>query len=68
MRRTEGSTTEGGVGRFRGGKLSHVLTVTDVMAVGRQIGAAPQTGSRAERAGVMMQRLAARKMRKSSHI
>lgn len=51
---------------LRDGKLTHVLTVTDVMAVGRQIGAAPQPGTAAERMGVMMQRLAARKMRKSA--
>jgi steroid delta-isomerase-like uncharacterized protein len=51
---------------FRDGKLARVLTVTDVMAVGRQIGAAPQPGSGAERLGVLMQRLAARKMRRSS--
>jgi hypothetical protein len=51
---------------MRDGKLAHVLTVTDVMAVGRQIGAAPQPGSRAERMGIVMQRLAARKMRKSA--
>lgn len=51
---------------FQDGKLAHVLTVTDVMAVGRQIGAAPQPGSRAEHLGVVMQRLAARKLRKSA--
>ena len=43
--------------------VKRVHTETDTMALGRQIGAAPAPGSRAERFGVLMQRLAARRLR-----
>jgi predicted ester cyclase len=48
---------------IRNGRLGRVRTVTDVMAVARQIGAAPEPGTMAERAGVLVQRLAARRLR-----
>jgi predicted ester cyclase len=48
---------------FRGDRVSHVLTVTDVNAVARQIGAAPAPGTAGEKLGVMFQRVAARLMR-----
>lgn len=51
---------------LRNGLLAHVRTVTDVMTVGRQIGAAPAPGSAAERFGTVMQHLAARKMRRAT--
>ncbi len=47
----------------RNGRLVRVRTVTDVMAVARQIGAAPEPGTMAERAGVLVQRLAAWRLR-----
>ncbi len=45
------------------GRVVRVRTVTDVMAVARQIGAAPEPGTTAERVGVLVQRLAARRLR-----
>ena len=45
------------------GRLVRVRTVTDVMAVARQIGAAPEPGTMAERVGVLVQRLAAWRLR-----
>jgi predicted ester cyclase len=51
---------------FEGDLVRHVVTLTDAMAVGRQIGAAPAPGSGAERFGVLMQRLAARRLRRQS--
>ena len=48
---------------IKDGRLVRVRTVTDVMAVARQIGAAPEPGTMAERAGVLVQRLAARRLR-----
>ena len=48
---------------FRDGRLIHVVTATDVMAVGRQIGAAPMAGTVSERVGVALQRLTARRLR-----
>jgi steroid delta-isomerase-like uncharacterized protein len=48
---------------FDGELVKRVHTETDVMDLGRQIGAAPTAGSRAERFGVLMQQLAARRMR-----
>jgi steroid delta-isomerase-like uncharacterized protein len=49
---------------FRGGKVCHVRTLTDVLAVARQIGAAPLPGSLSERFGVLLQHLAARRFRR----
>jgi predicted ester cyclase len=48
---------------FKDGRLVRVRTVTDVMAVARQIGAAPEPGTMAERAGVLVQGLAAWRLR-----
>jgi steroid delta-isomerase-like uncharacterized protein len=50
--------------QFRDGLLSDYTIVFDMMGVGRQIGAAPEPGTFAERMGVFMQRLAARRMRR----
>jgi hypothetical protein len=50
--------------RFRGDALSEVHFLYDLMALGRQIGGAPEPGSGPERLGVLMQRLAARRMRR----
>jgi steroid delta-isomerase-like uncharacterized protein len=49
---------------YRDGKLGRLVILFDTATMGRQIGAMPQPGSRAERMGVLMQRLAARRMRK----
>jgi len=49
---------------FDGGLLTHVRTTTDVMHVARQIGAAPQPGSFAERLDVPPQPAAAAGMRR----
>ena len=49
---------------FRDGLLSRVVTVTDVNALARQIGAAPAPGSAAEKAGVAAQRLIAWRQRR----
>lgn len=48
---------------FDGELVKRVHTETDAMALGRQIGAAPPPGSGGERFGVLMQKLAARRMR-----
>ena len=48
---------------IKDGRLVRVRSVTDVMAVARQIGAAPEPGTMAERVGVLVQRLAARRLR-----
>ncbi|MGY1661411.1 hypothetical protein ACI78Q_09355 [Geodermatophilus sp. SYSU D00705] len=40
-------------------------TVTDVLAVARQIGAAPEPGTAADRVGVAVQRLGAWRRRRS---
>ena len=48
---------------FEGELVKRVHTETDTMALGRQIGAAPAPGSGAERFGVQMQKLAARRLR-----
>jgi steroid delta-isomerase-like uncharacterized protein len=48
---------------FDGELVKRVHTETDAMALGRQIGAAPAPGSGGERFGVLMQRLAARRLR-----
>jgi ketosteroid isomerase-like protein len=49
---------------FRGGKVCHVRTLTDVLAVARQIGAAPLPGSLGERLGVLLQHVAAWRSRR----
>lgn len=51
---------------FRDGLLARCTIVFDALHVARQIGAAPAPGSRAERMGVLMQRLQARTMRRSA--
>lgn len=48
---------------FEGNLVKRVHTETDAMAMGRQIGAAPLPGSGAERFGVWLQKLAARRQR-----
>ena len=48
---------------FEGELIRRVHTVTDMMAIGRQLGALPTEGSVGERFGVLMQRLAARRLR-----
>lgn len=42
----------------------HVVTITDLNAAGRQLGAVPPAGSRREKAVVVLQRLSARRMRR----
>jgi steroid delta-isomerase-like uncharacterized protein len=54
------------VHRYRGGLLAEVVTITDVTAVARQIGAAPAPGTLGERLGVRVQRLAAARARRRS--
>jgi len=49
---------------IKDGRLVRVRSVSDVMAVARQIGAAPEPGTMAERVGVLVQRLAARRLRR----
>jgi len=49
---------------FRDGILAHVVTITDLNAAGRQLGAVPPAGSRREKAVVVLQRLNARRMRR----
>ena len=48
---------------FEGNLVKRVHTETDAMALGRQIGAAPLPGSGGERLGVLLQKLAARRLR-----
>jgi steroid delta-isomerase-like uncharacterized protein len=48
---------------FDGELVNRVHTETDAMSLGRQIGAAPPPGSGGERFGVLIQRLAARRLR-----
>lgn len=50
---------------FRDGRLAHVLTITDLNAAGQQLGAVPPPGSRREMAVVGLQRLNARRMRRT---
>jgi steroid delta-isomerase-like uncharacterized protein len=50
---------------LRAGMAHRVTTTYDLLGFARQIGAAPAPGTFAERAGVMMQRLYARRMRRS---
>lgn len=54
------------VHEFDGELVKRVHTETDAMSLGRQIGAAPAPGSGGERFGVLMQRLAARRLRAKS--
>lgn len=51
---------------FRGDLVAHVITVTDVAAVALQIGAMPPAGSIGEKAGVKVQHLMARRLRRKS--
>ena len=51
---------------YRDGRVSRLVIVFDNGVVGRQIGALPQPGSRAEKLGVQLQRLAARRLRRSA--
>jgi steroid delta-isomerase-like uncharacterized protein len=45
---------------FEGDLVSRVQTFTDAAAIGRQIGALPEPGTRREKAGVLLQKLATR--------
>jgi steroid delta-isomerase-like uncharacterized protein len=51
---------------FRDGRISRLRFVFDMMRAGQQIGAVPETGSRAERVGVLLQKLAARHARRKA--
>src|SRR4051794_2716704 len=46
---------------LRGGRIARLITHYDMMAVAREIGVVPRRGSRAERAGVRLQRLMAKR-------
>ncbi len=50
---------------YHDGRVSRLRIVFDTTTSGRQIGAIPPHGSRAERFGAMLQKLAARRLRKS---
>ncbi len=50
--------------QFRDGLISSFTAIYDMLHVGQQIGAAPGAGSLVERMGVLMQRIAAWRMRK----
>ncbi|MFQ5923133.1 MAG: ester cyclase [Anaerolineales bacterium] len=50
--------------QFRDGLISSFTAIYDMLHIGQQIGAAPGAGSLGERMGVLMQRLAARRMRR----
>jgi ketosteroid isomerase-like protein len=56
------------VWRFRDGYGCHLRVHTDLNAVARQIGALPPPGSAGEHLGVLLQRLAARKMRRRADL
>lgn len=49
---------------FRDSQVSRVQLVFDMLDLGRQIGAAPPLGSAADRIGVLLQRRAAKKLRR----
>jgi hypothetical protein len=49
---------------FRGEQLAHVVTITDVGSMARQIGAMPPPGTVTEKVGVQMQHLMARRLRR----
>jgi predicted ester cyclase len=51
---------------FRGGLVSHVLSVTDLSAVARQLLAVPARESAGEKLGVLLQRLVAWRLRRRS--
>jgi steroid delta-isomerase-like uncharacterized protein len=51
---------------FRGGLACHVRSFSDTAPVARQIGAMPPPGSGGERLGVLLQRVAARKLRRKA--
>ncbi len=50
--------------QFDGGLLARETVIRDVLALARQVGAAPKPGSLAERVNVWFQRLAARRARR----
>jgi steroid delta-isomerase-like uncharacterized protein len=49
---------------FRDGKISRLSTVFDMMALARDVGLLPARGSRAEQAGVKLQRLMSKRRRR----
>ena len=51
---------------FDGELVRRVVTATDTMGMGRQIGAAPAPGSGGERLGVLVQRVTARRLRRKN--
>jgi hypothetical protein len=66
---TDGAIDDEGIElyeRFEGGRLARCTIVFDQLHVARQIGAAPARGSRAERLGVLVQRRAARRRRRTA--
>jgi hypothetical protein len=60
-RRLEFETAE--FSHFQGELLARHTVVLDMLSLARQIGAAPKAGTTAERVGVWLQRLAARRSR-----
>jgi hypothetical protein len=50
--------------QFKGDRAHHIQTIYDGLGLARQIGAAPEPGTRNERIGVFLQKQAARKMRR----
>jgi hypothetical protein len=52
--------------QFAGELVSDYTLLFDALNLGQQIGAAPKTGTMSDRVGFVMQRLAARKMRRDS--
>lgn len=50
---------------FRGGLASEIELMFDMLDLGRQIGAAPEVGSVADRLGVRMQRRKAKRLRRA---
>jgi steroid delta-isomerase-like uncharacterized protein len=51
---------------FEDNRARRIRTIYDGLGLARQIGAAPEPGTRNERVGVVLQRMAARKMRKNA--
>jgi hypothetical protein len=52
--------------QFEGGLVSSYMLLFDALNLGQQIGAAPKAGTLSERAGLLMQTMAALKMRRDS--
>lgn len=50
---------------FRGGLVSGIELIFDMLDLGRQIGAAPEVGSAADRFGLRMQRRKAKRLRRA---